>query len=90
MAVYSYQLLNPATNMVNGVVNVVYAATNEIITFTGGNPMPKLRTSSGYILADPLIIDVVKKRFETPGHVEMHFKQLTGPGTNSSPFELLK
>ncbi|HEX4350663.1 MAG TPA: LptA/OstA family protein, partial [Verrucomicrobiae bacterium] len=41
-AVYTYQLLNPATNVVNNVTNVVYAATNEIVTFTLGNPRPKV------------------------------------------------
>jgi hypothetical protein len=84
-------LLNPVTNVVKNITNVVYAVTNEIITFTGGDPMPRLRTTSGYVLADPLMIDVIKKRFETPGHVEMHFKQVSSPGkgTNNSPFELL-
>jgi hypothetical protein len=86
--VYSYQLLNPVTNIVKNVPLVTYAATNEVITFTGGDPMPKLVTPKGYVLADPLIIDVVKKRFETPGHVEMHFKELPGSGGSTNGFKL--
>jgi hypothetical protein len=92
-AVYFYQRLNPVTNMVNNLTNVIYAVTNETVTFTGGDPMPKLwssnGSSSGYMLADPLIFHVIERKFETPGHVEMHYRQISSPGkTNNSPFGL--
>lgn len=83
-AVYSYSVTS------NSVADIV---TNEIVTFTGGDPMPRLSMPKGYVLADPLIIDILKKKFEYPGHVEMQFKQPANSrsGTNaSSPFDVLK
>jgi lipopolysaccharide export system protein LptA len=90
-AVYTYQLLNPSTNMVNNATNVVYAVTNEIITFTGDNPMPRLVNPGGSVDAEPMIFDVIKRSFSFPHHVEMQFKQTSSPGkTNNSPFGLLQ
>ncbi len=61
-AVYTYQLLNPATNVVKSITNVVYAVTNELITFTGGNPRPKVTGRTPLFRGDPIIIDVNKRR----------------------------
>jgi hypothetical protein len=86
-AVYSYQLLNPATNVVKSVTNIVYAV---LITFTGGNPRPKLERPDAIISDDVIIIDVLKRGVSWPGpHLEMQFKQISSPGkTNNSPFGL--
>jgi hypothetical protein len=69
---------------------VVGTVTNEIVTFTGGDPMPKLRNSKGTTEAEPIIIDVLKKSVEFPGTLHMHIIQSAGSGTNSSPFGILK
>jgi lipopolysaccharide export system protein LptA len=89
-AVYSYQLLNPATNVVKSVTNVVYAITNELVTFTGGNPQPKLERRDATILDDMFVIDVRTRLVSWPGpHLHMQFKQISSPGkTNNSPFGL--
>jgi lipopolysaccharide export system protein LptA len=89
-AVYSYQLLNPATNVVQGVTNIAYALTNELVTFTGGNPRPKLERTDATVSDDTIIVDVRTRGVSWPGpHLEMHFKQFSSPGkTNNSPFGL--
>jgi len=88
-AVYTYQLLNPVTNVVKSITNVVYAVTNQFITFTGTNPIPRLVNSNAYVASEPIIFDVIKRSFEFPGHLETHFIQVSSPGkTNGSPFGL--
>ena len=89
-AVYSYQLLNPATNVVKSITNVVYAVTNELITFTGGNPRPMLERPDATVSDDTIIINVRTRGVSWPGpHLEMQFKQISSPGkTNNSPFGL--
>ena len=92
-AVYSFQLLDPFTNVVKSVTNVVYAVTNEIITFSGGNPLPKLERPDATIVDDLIIIDVIKRHVSYAGHhLEIKFKQTSHPGdsTNASPFGILK
>ena len=92
-AVYSYQLLNPSTNVVKSITNVVYAVTNEIIQFSGGNQLPKLERGGSSLVSDVILYDLITRKAHGVGpHTEMKFKQTSrsGNGTNASPFELLK
>jgi len=71
--------------------HVVAGITNEMVVFTGGNPMPKVENSTGTILADPLVLDIVKKKFEMPGKLKMYMPiKQTGSGNTNSPFDFLK
>jgi lipopolysaccharide export system protein LptA len=93
MAVYSYQLLNPSTNVVKGITNVIYAVTNEIIQFSGGNQLPKLERPGASLVSDVILYDLITRKAHGVGpHTEMKFKQTSRPGnsTNASPFDLLK
>jgi lipopolysaccharide export system protein LptA len=80
-AVYSYTVV---TNSAQTVV------TNEIVTFTGDNPMPELTNPQAWISADPIILDVPKRSVSFPQRVKMKFKETTGSGTNRSPFQILQ
>jgi lipopolysaccharide export system protein LptA len=86
--IYTYQLLDPITNIVNSATNITYGTTNEIITFAtyaGELPWPKVTTPKGTVRADPLIVNVPKRTFDTPGKVEYEFKRPAGlmGGTNA-------
>jgi lipopolysaccharide export system protein LptA len=92
-AVYSYQLLNPSTNVVKSITNVVYAVTNELLQFTGGNPFPKLERTDISMVSDVILYNIITKKVRGLGtHTQMIYKQTSrsGSGTNASPFELLK
>jgi lipopolysaccharide export system protein LptA len=89
MAVYSYQLLNPVTNVLKNVTNVVYAVTNEFINFYGTNPIPQLERPDAVIKSDVIKIDVMKRGVSYLGpHFETKYRQTprSGNSTNASPF----
>ena len=70
--------------------SVVNAVTNEIITFTGGNPTPRLENSQMIATGDPIVLNLSTKQF-TGSNYHTIFKQTPGTkGTNASPFEILK
>lgn len=75
-AVYSYQ--------------VVEAVTNETVTFTGGDPTPRVENSQMIITGDPLVLNLATKQF-TGSNYRTIFKEASGAnGTNASPLNLLK
>jgi len=79
-AVYAYSV----------VTNLATIVTNELVTFTGGQPMPKVENPQVTILSEPLIYDVTAKKF-----IFAHYKTILnskpgGTDTNASPFDLLK
>jgi len=94
-AIYSYsEVTNPPVVTAGGMPSSTAAnvVTNQQVLFTGGDPMPKVDGPHGTILAEPLILDIAKKKFEMPGRLKMILKQPmgSGGGTNASPFSLLK
>jgi lipopolysaccharide export system protein LptA len=67
--------------------------TNETITFTGGDPLPKVENPQTIMVGEPMVLDVISKRFHVYSHYQTIFKHSTNGisgGTNSSPFNLLK
>jgi hypothetical protein len=76
-AVYAYRVEN--------------SATNETITFTGGDPTPRVDNPQFTIYGEPLILDVATKQFSGQNY-RMIFKQTpnSGNGSNASPFNILK
>ena len=71
--------------------SVVNSVTNETVTFTGGEPMPKAENSQVIITGEPLTLDLTTKRYSGSNYRTV-FKQSpnSGNGTNASPFNLLK
>jgi hypothetical protein len=89
-AVYTYQLLNPMTNIVKSATNVVYGTTNEVVTFStfaGEEPWPRLVSPKMAVDADPIIFYVTKRVFDTPNKVRMIFKQLPGSAGETNAFK---
>jgi lipopolysaccharide export system protein LptA len=76
-AVYSYSVVN--------------AVTNETITFTGSDPMPKVENPQFIILGEPLVLNLVTKQYGGSNYKTI-FKPNpnSGNGTNASPFDFLK
>ena len=66
-------------------------ATNETITFTGGDPTPKVDNPQFIIYGEPLILNVPTRQFSGQNY-RMIFKQVpnSGNGSNASPFNILK
>jgi hypothetical protein len=79
-AVYAFCVISNAPG------NIV---TNETVTFSG-DPMPVMTNTSALVRADPMIMDVPRRHFSFPGHVEMHYLQHGSSATNGSPFQILK
>jgi lipopolysaccharide export system protein LptA len=76
-AIYSYSVVN--------------AVTNETITFTGGNPMPKVENSRVIIWGEPLVLNLVTKQFSGSNYKTIFKPSLnSGNGTNATPFDFLK
>ena len=71
--------------------SVVNSVTNETITFTGGQPSPKVENPQFTIYGEPLVLDLVTKQYGGSNY-RMVFKQApnAGNGTNASPFNFLK
>ena len=65
--------------------------TNETVTFTGGDPLPKFENSQIIQTGDQLVFNVALKRFSGEGY---HTILKKSPGsensTNASPFNFLK
>lgn len=76
-AVYAYHVIN--------------TVTNETITFTGGDPMPKVDNPQFIIYGEPLVLNLTTRQFSASNE-KMIFKATpkSDKGTNSSPFNLLK
>jgi lipopolysaccharide transport protein LptA len=63
---------------------VVNAVTNEIVTFTGGNPSPKVESPQYTIWGDPLILDLATKQYSgTNYHMIYKLPSGSGNGTNA-------
>lgn len=76
--------------VVTNSVEPLNLRTNEIITFTDfGTNMPELTNPKGIIRTQPLILDVVQRKFLMPGPTRMILRPSPGSATNSSPFNLL-
>lgn len=73
-AVYSYGVVTD---------NLAHSVTNEVITFSGGNP--KATTPKADVEGDPLVYNVRQKTFDITGHNKMILK-VSSYGTNGSPF----
>ncbi len=71
--------------------SVVNSVTNETVTFTGGNPMPKVENAQVIITGEPLILNLATKIYSGSNYRTV-FKQPpgSGNGTNASPFNFLK
>ena len=76
-AVYTYSIIN----------NV----TNEVATFTGGKPTPKVENDQMIIVGDPLVMNLLTKQFSGKNY-KTTFKQTpnTDGETNASPLNFLK
>lgn len=82
---------NKAVYAYNVVTNQSLIVTNETVTFTGGNPLPKVENPQAVITAEPLVMHVADKTFDGE-HYQMvlkHNSAISG-GTNASPFNFLK
>ena len=81
-AIYTYSVV---TNVPNVIV------TNEIVTFSGGKPSPKVESPQMIMWGDPLVLNVITKSFSGSNYKTI-FKETSnsGNGTNSSPFNFLK
>jgi lipopolysaccharide export system protein LptA len=73
------------------IYSVVNSVTNEMITFTGGQPSPKVENPQFTIYGEPLVLDLVTKQYGGSNY-RMIFKQAPNAagGTNASPFSILK
>ena len=71
--------------------SVVNLVTNEVIVFTGGDPMPKVENPQFTGLGDPLTFNLITKQYSA-SNFKTIFKPSpgSGNGTNASPFYLLK
>jgi len=71
--------------------SVVNSVTNEVIVFTGGDPMPKVENPQFTGLGDPLTFNLITKQYSA-SNFKTIFKQTlnSAGGTNASPFNFLK
>ena len=71
--------------------SVANAATNETLTFTGENPMPRAENPQFIVMGEPLVLNLITKQYGGSNY-KMIFKQNpnSGKGTNASPFDFLK
>jgi lipopolysaccharide export system protein LptA len=79
-AVYAYSV----------VTNSATIITNEVVTFTGGQPTPKVENPQVTIFSDPLIYDVTAKKFIFAHYKTILNSKTGGNDTNGSPFNFLK
>lgn len=64
--------------------SVVGAVTNEIVTFTGGTPGPKVESPQYTIWGDPLVLDLATKQYSgTNYHMIYKLPPGSGHGTNT-------
>lgn len=73
-----------------GTVNSV---TNETITFTGGDPGPRVETSQAVFTGNPIVYDVISRSFGgTDFGTVLDTRAMNGTnnpnGTNATPFNL--
>jgi hypothetical protein len=71
--------------------SVVNDVTNEVATFTGGNPTPKVENQQMIIVGDPLVMNLLTKQFSGKNY-KTTFKQTPNADgeTNTSPLNFLK
>jgi lipopolysaccharide export system protein LptA len=71
--------------------SVVKGVTNEVATFTGGNPTPKVENQQLIIVGEPLVMNLVTKQFSGQNY-KTTFKQTPNAGgdTNATPLNFLK
>jgi lipopolysaccharide export system protein LptA len=70
---------------------VVDSVTNQTVTFTGGNPTPKVDNPRAIITGEPLFYNVRTKKFDGKDFSMLIKPQPGSGGTNgASPFNLLK
>ncbi|HEX7571419.1 MAG TPA: hypothetical protein VF492_13040, partial [Verrucomicrobiae bacterium] len=71
--------------------SVVNAVTNEVVTFTGGNPTPKVENQQMIIVGEPLVMNLLTKQFSGT-NPKITFKQTPNASgdTNASPLNFLK
>lgn len=71
--------------------SVVNAVTNEVVVFTGGDPMPKVENPQFTGLGDPLTFNLITKQYSA-SNFKTILKQMpnSAGGTNASPFNFLK
>jgi len=71
--------------------SVVSGVTNEVATFTGGNPTPKVENQQMIIVGDPLVMNLITKQFSGMNYKTI-FKQAPNAAgeTNASPLNFLK
>ena len=70
--------------------SVVDSVTNRIITFTGGNPSPRLENDQMIATGDSIVVNLLNKKISGSNYRTI-FKEVPGAnGTNASPFNILK
>jgi len=71
--------------------SVKSGVTNETVTFTGGDPLPRVENPQIIQTGEPLVFNVVLKRFSA-NNFRTILKKSPGAenGTNASPFNFLK
>lgn len=67
-AIYTYEVIN--------------ALTNEIVTFTGGDPSPKVENPQYTIWGEPLVLNLATKQYGGTNY-HMIFKASPAKGTNA-------
>ena len=68
---------------------VSYGVTNETVTFTGGDPLPKVENPQIIVTGEPLVLNVALKRFSGNQYTTI-LKKSPGSdnGSNAAPFFL--
>ena len=87
----NYVTADIATYAYGVLTNNAVIVTNETVTFTGGNPTPKVENPQVVITGEPLVLNLATKQFGGM-HYKMILKQTptSSKGTNASPFNFLK
>lgn len=79
VAIYSYSVAN--------------LVTNELVTFSGGDPLPKVENPQMIITGEPMVYNVRLKRFSPGTNFTTILKPRPGSGNgtnNAAPFNFLK
>ena len=71
--------------------SVAAGVTNATVTFTGGNPSPRVENAQLIIEGDPLVLNMVTRQFSGE-HYRTTFKKApdSGNSTNASPMDFFK
>lgn len=74
-------------------VSVVNSVTNQVVTFSGGDPLPKVENPRMVITGEPMVYNVLTKRFSPGTNFTTILKPRSGAGNGTngaSPFNFLK